>query len=67
MGFWDTFWKVWQVRTSVRIQENLESTIRRNRQQRDLNSNLEEIHDELEKKREAWDDQLEASRRKNNK
>ncbi|MFM2155424.1 MAG: hypothetical protein RL516_173 [Bacteroidota bacterium] len=67
MGFWDTFWKVWQVRTSVRIQEDLESTISRNRLQRELNSNLEEIHDELEKKRESWDDQIEASRRKNNK
>jgi hypothetical protein len=66
MGFWDTFWKVWQVRTSVRIQENLESTLRKNRQQRELNSNLEEIYDELEKKRESWDDQLEASRTKNN-
>ena len=67
MSFWDTFVKVWQVRTSVRIQESIEDTIRDAQRNAELQRNLPDIINELETKNSSWEKELEMHRNKNNK
>jgi hypothetical protein len=55
MGFWDTFIRVWQVRTSVRIQQGIENYLQEQKQVNELNANIPSILNELKKKNEAWE------------
>lgn len=64
MSFWDTFVKVWQVRTSVRIQESIEDAVRTAERQAELESNLPKIVEEVEKKNKSWQEQLDTQRKK---
>ena len=58
MGLWDTFIRVWQIRTSVRIQKGIENYIHEQKQLNDLNANIPSILNELEKKNESWENQM---------
>ncbi len=66
MSFWDTFVRVWQVRTSVRIQEGIEDFLIRRRRTNELTSNLPTILDEIEKKNDIWEDQIRKLKNENN-
>lgn len=50
MGFWDTFVRVWQVRTSVRIQRGIENYLDEQKRVNEINANIPKILNELEKK-----------------
>jgi hypothetical protein len=67
MGFWDIFVKVWQVRTSVRIQESLENTYRVAKENSELRANIPDIIEELDKKNQSWDDKINHHRKKTDK
>ncbi len=67
MGFWETFVKVWQVRTSVRIQESLENSYRVAKENSELQANIPDIIDELDKKNQSWDDKINHHRKKTDK
>lgn len=67
MGFWDTFVKVWQVRTSVRIQESLENSYRVAKENSELQANIPDIVDELNKKNQSWVDKINHHRKKTDK
>lgn len=54
MSFWNTFVKVWQVRTSVRLQEAIENSFRRRADNSSLSANIPKITEELNKKNEMW-------------
>lgn len=58
MGFWDTFISVWQVRTSVRIQKNIESYLNQQNGVNELKTNVPKIMNELKKKNQAWEYQM---------
>lgn len=58
MGFWDTFVRVWQVRTSVRIQRGIENYLDEQKRVNELNANIPSILNELEKKNESWENQM---------
>lgn len=58
MGFWDTFVRVWQVRTSVRIQRGIENYLDEHKRVKELNANIPSILNELEKKNESWENQM---------
>ncbi|MEY4275405.1 MAG: hypothetical protein RL638_2353, partial [Bacteroidota bacterium] len=58
MGFWDTFVRVWQVRTSVRIQRSIENYLDEHKRVKELNANIPSILNELEKKNESWENQM---------
>ncbi len=58
MGFWDTFVRVWQVRTSVRIQRGIESYLDEQKRVNELSTNIPRILNELEKKNESWENQM---------
>jgi hypothetical protein len=64
MGFWDIFVNVWQVRTSIRIQENLEEAFRESKSKAQTEANIKEIVDELHVKNESWYKQLNYHRNK---
>ncbi len=64
MGFWDTFVKVWQVRTSIKIQEDFERGYRESVERNNTLNNLPDIIEELEKKNDSWEDELERQRKK---
>lgn len=64
MGFWDTFVKVWQVRTSVRIQESLENSYRVAKENSELQANILDIIEELDKKNQSWDNKINHHRKK---
>jgi len=64
MGFWDTFVKVWQVRTSVRIQESLENSYRVAKENSELQANIPDIIEELDKKNQSWDNKINHHRKK---
>ncbi|MDT8887298.1 hypothetical protein PQG44_06400 [Aquirufa sp. LEPPI-3A] len=59
MGFWDTFVRVWQVRTSVRIQRGIESYLDEQKRVNELKANIPSILNELEKKNDAWKNEYE--------
>ncbi len=65
MSFWNTFVKVWQVRTSIKIQESIETSFRNARKEAELQRNLPEIINELETKNSIWEIELEKQRLKN--
>jgi hypothetical protein len=74
MGFWDTFVKVWQVRTSIKIQESLEESYRVAKENArvakenaETQANIPKIVDELNKKNASWNEKLELHRKKTEK
>lgn len=66
MGFWDTFVRVWQVRTSVRIQRGIENYLDEQKRINELNANIPTILNELEKKNEKWDNLMNDMKHENN-
>lgn len=64
MVFWDTFVKVWQVRTSVRFQESLEKSYRVAKENAEMQANIPKIIDELNKKNESWNEKINHHRKK---
>ncbi|WP_396179349.1 hypothetical protein [Flavobacterium sp.] len=64
MGFWDTFVKVWEVRTSIKIQESLENSYRVAKENSELQANIPDIIEELDKKNQSWDDKINHHRKK---
>jgi hypothetical protein len=67
MGFWETFVKVWQVRTSIKIQESFEETYRTSKNHFQKQSNISMVVDELDKKNKSWDEKIEYHRIKSSK
>ena len=67
MGFWNTFVKVWQVRTSIRIQESLENSFRVAKENAEIKANIPDIIDELDKKNKSWDEKINQHRKKTEK
>jgi hypothetical protein len=67
MGFWDTFVKVWQVKTSIKIQDSLEESYRIAKENSETQDNIPKIIDELNKKNASWDEKLEHHRIKTDK
>ena len=67
MSFWNTFVRVWQVRTSARIQRSLESFLREQSRLNELNANFPTIIKELEEKNISWDDKVSVIKSRNNK
>jgi hypothetical protein len=65
MGFWDTFFRVWQIRTSARIQESIENSFKESRENSELETNIPKIIDELGKKNLSWDAKINYQREKN--
>jgi Fic family protein len=65
MGFWDTFIRVWQVRTSVRIQRGVENYLDEQKRLNELNANIPSILNELEKKNEDWENLMNKHKNKN--
>lgn len=65
MSFWDTFKKVWEVRTSIRIQESLENSIREMHRDNEIKRNLPELINEIEEVNSSWEVELERRRREN--
>jgi hypothetical protein len=61
MGFWNVFVKVWQVRTSIRIQESIENNFRNNRHSKSFD-NLQEIVGALNQNNDSWQSKLNAHR-----
>jgi hypothetical protein len=66
MGFWETFVKVWQVRTSIKIQERIEQLVENAKQNAETESNIDEIRRELHEKNELWYRLLNHHRDKSN-
>lgn len=66
MSFWNTFCKVWQVRTSIRIQENIEHAMRESRRELEINNNLPDIIQELNEKNTLWNREMEYQRKSKN-
>lgn len=62
MSFWNNFVKVWQVRTSFRIQEAIESSLQRRADNSSLSDNIPKIVDELNKKNEIWNKSISIHR-----
>lgn len=62
MSFWSTFVKVWQVRTSFRIQEAIENSLQRRADNSSLSENIPKIVDELNKKNEIWNKNISIHR-----
>lgn len=62
MSFWSTFVKVWQVRTSFRIQEAIENSLQRRADNSSLSENIPKIFDELNKKNEIWNKNISIHR-----
>ncbi len=64
MSFWNTFVKVWQVRTSIKIQESIEDAFVESQRKAELESNISEIISEVIEKNSSWQSELDK-RRKN--
>jgi hypothetical protein len=64
MRFWATFVKVWQVRTSVRIQESLENSYRVAKENAELQANIPDIIENLDRKNQSWADKINHHRKK---
>jgi hypothetical protein len=64
MSFWNTFFKVWQVRSSIKIQESIEEAYNNAKAEREFKSNLPEIIKELDKKNSNWNDKMKQYRKK---
>jgi len=63
MGFFDVFIRTWQVRKSIQIQESIESSLESARKQRELNSNLPDIINEIIEVNSSWEAELERRRK----
>ena len=63
MGFWNTFIKVWQVRTSIKIQESLEESFRVAKENAEIQANIPDIIAELDKKNKPWNEKINHHRR----
>lgn len=66
MGFFDTFVKVWQIRTSIKIQESIEESYRIARENAETRANIPKIINELMDKNQSWDKQIKKERDKLN-
>lgn len=64
MSFWNTFVKVWQVRTSIKIQESIEDAFIEAQRKAELESNISDIYTEVIGKNKSWKNQLEKHRKK---
>lgn len=64
MGFWDTFVKVWRVRTAIKIQESLEDAYLAAKENSETQANMPKIIDELNKNNASWSAKIEYHRRK---
>ena len=62
MSFWNTFVKVWEVRTSIKIQEDIENYFI-NKRKNNLD-NSSEIVDELISKNSSWNEKISRARDK---
>jgi hypothetical protein len=60
MSFGDTFWKVWEVRTSVRIQESIEDYFSR----KPHFDNTSEIVNALVRNQQSWEQKINNSRQR---
>ena len=58
MSFGDTFWKVWEVRTSIKVQESIENFFNRPT----TYDNTKEIVNALIKTRDSWEQRINQSR-----
>lgn len=67
MGFWETFVKVWEVRTSIKIQESLENSYRVAKENKETQANIPDIIEELDKKNKSWDDKINQYRKNSDK
>jgi len=67
LSFWDIFVKVWQVRTSIKIQESLEESYRIVKENRETPDNTTKIIEELNKKNVSWDEKINRNRNMNDK
>jgi hypothetical protein len=65
MGLWKTFIKVWEVRTSVKFQESIEQSMLEAQKLAELNRNLPDIVNELDRVNTSWNKQIEIERNKN--
>ena len=61
MGFWDVFVRVWQVRTSIRIQESIENSFRTKNTAKTFD-NFQEIVGALIQNNDSWQSKLNAHR-----
>ena len=66
MGFWSTFIKVWQVRTSIRIQEGLENSFKSAVEEKETSENIPKILNEVNSKNNMWDREMDFQRNKTN-
>ena len=64
MSFWNTFIKVWQVRTSIKIQESIEDSFVEAQRKAQLEENISEIISEVVDKNLSWQNELEKRRKK---
>jgi hypothetical protein len=64
MSFWQTFVKVWQVRTSIKIQESLEDYFVRAISNAETKANIPKIVDEVNKKNVSWNKKINHYRKK---
>lgn len=64
MSFWNSFVKVWEVRTSIKIQEGIENLFSKRRSKRQNFDNSAEIINELVKKNSNWNDKINNERNK---
>ena len=58
MSFWNTFVKVWQVRTAIKIQESFEESFRSAKHKADAEANIPKIVDELIEKNRSWAEKM---------
>lgn len=64
MSFWNTFVKVWEVRTSVKIQEDIENYFSNRRKRKNSFDNSSEIVDEIITKNTSWNEKISKARDK---
>jgi len=64
MSFWRTFFDIWKIRTSIRIQESVENYLVESRLASEKQANLPQIISEVTKKNSSWDENLKNSRNK---
>lgn len=63
MSFWDTFVKVWQVRTSINIQESIEEYFRISRKNAQTKLNMPQIINEVSEKNKLWQGKINKYRK----
>lgn len=63
MKFFDVFWNVWKVRTSIKIQQTLENSYVEAKRRAQLNSNLPQIINALETNQQSFGSELEKQRK----